>query len=258
MQATNVKLLLLGGTADARQLCQQLTALGFSVVYSVAGLVRRPKLEAEVLVGGFSQFGGLARYCTEQAITAIVDATHPYAQKMSDHAVQVSAQLSLPLWRFKRPNWPKLGNITGFQDWPSLIQALPKQGCVFLTAGQIPKDALANLQDQTPSQRQWLLRTAVAPSHDLLPNMSWIKAIGPFSVADEQSLFKQYSVKALVCKDSGGESTVAKLQVAQQLTLPVFMLLRPKLRALPIQALQFDQEQVMATIEHIQQYFKQR
>ena len=59
--------------------------------------------------------------------------------------------------------------------------------------------------------------------------MKWIKAIGPFSYKNELALMQKYKVDALLSKNSGGESTVAKLHAARELGITVFMLNRPVL-----------------------------
>jgi len=79
-------LLLLGGTADARQLATRLHRRSVVVIYSVAGLVRQPVVECRVVSGGFSQFGGLVEYIKAESVEAILDATHPYANAISEIA----------------------------------------------------------------------------------------------------------------------------------------------------------------------------
>ena len=72
-----------------------------TLTYSVAGLVRRPKLDCEIISGGFSQFGGLAAYCREQQVGLIIDATHPYAATMSTTAAKVASELGIAHLRFE-------------------------------------------------------------------------------------------------------------------------------------------------------------
>ena len=88
-----MRLLILGGTADGRQLAEILHRQGVPLIYSVAGLVRTPKVACEVVSGGFSQFGGLVEYSQQQGITAILDVTHPYAAKMSATAVSAAKRV---------------------------------------------------------------------------------------------------------------------------------------------------------------------
>ena len=75
-----MRLLILGGTADARHLASALhqTQPCLELIYSVAGLVRQPQVPATVVSGGFTQFGGLSAYCKQQNIDGIVNTTHPF------------------------------------------------------------------------------------------------------------------------------------------------------------------------------------
>ena len=75
--------LILGGTADARRVTQLLHEQGLPLLYSVAGLVRRPNVPAEVISGGFTQFGGLSAYIKSRNVVAIINATHPYTEKIT-------------------------------------------------------------------------------------------------------------------------------------------------------------------------------
>ena len=223
-----MKLLILGGTADARHLA---TALHQSqpcleLVYSVAGLVRQPQVPATVVSGGFSQFGGLSAYCNEQHITGIVNATHPFSTTMGNHATQTSSELGLDYWRFLRPQWQQQAG----DDWrlfntrADLFSALFSYQRTLLTIGQIGPEDLALLNQ---NQHIWL-RTAVQPGHELPAQVNWIKAIGPFDEASELALLKQHQIQVIASKNSGGSSTEAKLSAARTLKVPVFMLQRPE------------------------------
>ena len=224
--------LILGGTADARRMASHLYQKGLPLIYSVAGLVRRPDVACKVVSGGFRQFGGLENYIHQEQISAILDATHPYAQKMSQTAVETAQKMAIPCWQFQRPPWlPKTGdNWQEFTDWQALLPAIKNKKSVFFTAGQLGQEFLTALSvQQVGSGQKQLLRTALTPKHALLPTMSWIKAIGPFDLESERAILVAHKVDALVSKNSGGASTQAKLEVARELNIPVLMLTRPEL-----------------------------
>jgi precorrin-6A/cobalt-precorrin-6A reductase len=235
-----MKLLLLGGTADARRLAKRLQRDDIEIIYSVAGLVRMPDVECQVISGGFSQFGGLQTYIEQQNIDAVLDATHPYAEKMTANAWAVAQQLDLPYWRFHRAPWQaQVGdNWQMFAGWPQLLAALAEFKSVFLTAGQIGDVAVEVFAKYGEQGQKQLLRTAVQPKQQLPDSMSWIKAIGPFDLESELALMKERQVDVLVSKNSGGKATEAKLAAARRLGIPVMMLARPEL---PVGITIFDQ-----------------
>jgi len=239
-----VSLLILGGTADARHLATAAIEHNLPVIYSIAGLVRVPQLACNLVVGGFSQFGGLESYIKQKNVSAILDVTHPYAQIMSTKAASAAKATSIPYWRFHRPAWqvPHGETWQEFTDLSNLVNQLAQYPVVLFSIGQLPSELIAQLKEQETTtslmqnrneqkqlvQKQ-IVRTAAKAKFPLLPSMHWLKAIGPFTLQDELKLIEKYNIKALVTKNSGGESTKAKLQAAQQLAIPVFMQSRPEL-----------------------------
>jgi len=223
-----MKILVVGGTADGRYLATELDALGFDVIYSIAGLVRKATVPCPVVSGGFTQFGGLQQFITDNQLTHIVDATHPFAQTMSNKIVQVSQALSLPSLRFHRKPWLKTpaDNWVEVSEWPALIEKVAAHQSLFVTAGQITQTILAQLAGQA---KQVLLRTAMPVKITLPENVTWIKAIGPFELANEQQLIADYKIDAIISKNSGGEATYAKIQAAAAAQIPVYQLTRPVL-----------------------------
>ncbi|MDN5769643.1 MAG: precorrin-6A/cobalt-precorrin-6A reductase, partial [Microlunatus sp.] len=103
--------LILGGTAQARELAGALVAAGRPVVSSLAGRVRDPaRPDGEVRVGGFSSVNadgvaGLAAFLVEHRVAAMIDATHPFAVTISANAAAAAARTEIPWLRLQRPGW---------------------------------------------------------------------------------------------------------------------------------------------------------
>lgn len=223
-----MKILLLGGTQEAKIIARSLHDKGITVIYSIAGIVRQPDLPCEVISGGFSNRGGLAQFIQEHDVTGIVNATHPFAQKMTQTAEHIAQQTGLAYWRFRRADWQPIpeDQWQHFADWGSLIRHLTPYQSVFLTQGQLSEPMLAALiMHRKPSQR-FIHRTAIAPKHALRDWVEWVQGIGPFSLEDEVVLLKKHHVELVVSKHSGGELP-AKLLAARQLQIPVMLLDRP-------------------------------
>lgn len=244
-----MRLLILGGTADARHLTQAIheSCPNCELIYSVVGLVRLPTLPATVISGGFTQYGGLAAYCSNNQIDAVLNATHPFSSHMGNIANQTCTALGIHYWRFLRPQWQRQSGDDWhlFSERSALIQALSGYERIMLTLGQVSAAELVHL-----SECQIWLRTAVEPKFRLPNNVTWIKAIGPFAEADEKALLQQHQIQAIASKNSGGESTVAKLSAARSLNIPVLMLQRPAIAG-PVEE-DFDAlvEQVSQAAQH--------
>ncbi|WP_427890221.1 cobalt-precorrin-6A reductase [Kribbella sp. GL6] len=221
-----MRVLLLGGTGEARELARLLVADGIEVVTSLAGRTigaRRP--EGAVRVGGFGGVDGLVTWLQANPVDVVVDATHPFAAQMTANAAAASTQLDLPFLVLHRPGWTS-GDDWHWVDTPAAAaELLPELGSrVFLTIGRQGLDAFA-------STGLWTLARCVDPPE---PRPAWCELLlarGPFSVTDEVRLLMQHRIDVLVTKNSGGPATAAKLEAAQQLHLPVVVIRRPTLPA---------------------------
>ncbi len=218
--------LVLGGTSEARALAARLAGRpGLRVVSSLAGRVSNPSLPAgEVRVGGFGGAAGLAAYARAEGVGAVVDATHPFAETISAHAVEACAVAGLPLLRLARPGWtPGEGD-----DWHgagSLDEAaalLPRLGTrVFLTTG---RQGLASF---APVDLWFLIRCVDPPSGPLPARHEVLLARGPYYRGAERALMARFAIDVLVTKNSGGPLTAGKLDAARDLQIPVVMVSRP-------------------------------
>ncbi len=219
--------LVLGGTSEARELAAGLAGRpGLRVISSLAGRVRNPVLPAgEVRVGGFGGAAGLADWARAEGVDAVVDATHPFAETMSAHAVSACTQVGMPLLRLARPGWhPQEGD--DWHDAGSLADAaaiLPTLGTrVFLTTGRQGLPAFAALD------RLWFLIRCVDPPSGAMPaNREVLLARGPYAREAEHALMRRFAINVLVTKDSGGLLTAGKLAAARDLGIPVVMVRRP-------------------------------
>ena len=80
-------ILVLGGTAEARELAVLLQDAGLEFCSSLAGRVARPRLPVgRVRVGGFGGVEGLRDHLRAAEVRAVVDATHPFASGISSNA----------------------------------------------------------------------------------------------------------------------------------------------------------------------------
>lgn len=219
--------LVLGGTSEARALAADLAGRpGLRVISSLAGRVRDPALPVgQVRIGGFGGARGMADWARAEGVGAVVDATHPFADTISAHAVEACARARLPLLRLLRPGWQAQPG----DDWHhagSLAEAaslLPALGArVFLTTGRQGLAAFAALD------RLWFLIRCVDPPHGPMPaHHEVLLARGPYAREPERALMRHFAIGVLVTKDSGGPMTAGKLAAARDLGLPVVMIRRP-------------------------------
>lgn len=220
------RVLLLGGTAEARTLAADLVAAGVPVTSSLAGRVSRPRLpEGEVRVGGFGGSEGLARWLREHGVAAVVDATHPFAERISASAIEGCKHAGVPLLRLERPGWRERrgDHWEWVEDLDQAAAAVPRLGSrVLLTTGRQGLAAFAGVSDAW-----FLVRCVDPPESPLPPRHRVLLDRGPYSFERELALIDEHRLDLVVTKDSGGAYTRAKLDAARARGLPVIVVRRP-------------------------------
>ena len=226
------RVLILGGTGDAAQLVAHASALpGLEVITSFAGRVRQPVTPAgRVRMGGFGGTAGLIHYIREHQVDLLIDATHPFAAHMSQHAADAALACGVPHLMLVRPAWdPVEGDRwLSVESMAAAVERLPEVARrVFLTIGRQELAAFASLQDLW-----FLMRMIDPPVPDTpVPPGTLVLARGPFALDDERQLLQTYAIEAIVSKNSGGDATYAKIIAARERGLPVVMIQRRPLPA---------------------------
>lgn len=232
-----MKLLVLAGTEDGRELADVLRRRGHDILVSTLtsygadlaqeqGLqVRSGAIDAQTLKA-LIESGGFA---------ALVDATHPYAIRVKEMAKLVCEELEIPYLRWQRSSLDLEPNP--LIHWAETISAAGLIASelghhILLTTGSnaLPEwVSLPTLQDKK-------LYIRVLPTSEVLarcerlgfkPNQI-IAAQGPFSQEWDEAMFKQLRIDVVVTKESGKVGgTLEKVQACQRLNLPLVILKRP-------------------------------
>lgn len=221
------RILILGGTTEARRLAEQLAAAGtFDATVSLAGRTSDPKaLPLPSRIGGFGGTDGLIDYLAKERIDLLVDATHPFATQISQNAATAAERSGVPLFALRRPAWEAVEG----DRW---IRVDRTEGAVGALAGRPRRIFLA-------IGRQEAFRFSAAPQHSYLvrsvdpvdPPLAvhdcrYILASGPFAEIDEQELLRSERIDVVVTKNSGGGATYGKIAAARALGIEVIMIER--------------------------------
>lgn len=225
------RLLLLGGTTEASRLAAALAGAQIPALFSYAGRTETPLAQPlPMRVGGFGGVTGLTAFLRAEAITHVIDATHPFAAQMSRNAIAACAEAGVPLCAFERAPWAAQpgDRWTHVPDIAAAVAALPEaRARVFLAIGKQHLDAFA-----ARPQHHYLLRLVDPPQAPLpLPRAEAVIARGPFDAAGDEALMRAHAITHVVAKNAGGAGAAAKLTAARTLGLPVILIDRPALPA---------------------------
>ena len=220
-----MKILILGGTTEARELADRLVALGHQVTTSLAGRTQRPAIPAgDLRVGKFGGIPGLVGYLRAVGVDRLVDATHPYAGLISINAVAASQQSGVPLVRFMRPAWiePAGAGWKQVDNIEATAAALPSGATALVTTGHEGIETLLARDDC-----RFVVRVIEEPEIAMPRHARLILSRPPYGIEDEMALFRREGITHLVTKNSGGAATAAKLEAAREVGAQVVMIARP-------------------------------
>ena len=219
-------ILILSGTGEGREIAATLHQNGVSLIASLAGATRNPSDQAvQTRIGGFGGASGFETYLKEHEITAVLDATHPFARDISQRSHKICTVLNIPYCLFARPAWVATERDlwTSLADETDAAVHIKPSSTVFLATGRKTLNKFENL-----SNCRLICRQIDPPDGPFpFPNGEFLIGRPPFSTADEIALFRKLEVDWLVVKNAGGTASFSKLEAARELGLHVGMIERP-------------------------------
>lgn len=224
---SRAQVLLLAGTAEAAEIAACLAAMpGVDAVASLAGATRAPReLGLPTRRGGFGGGDAFAAYLQDRGIGIVVDATHPFAARMTQRTAAICRAQGVKYLLVQRPPWrPEPGDTwVPVADAAAAAARIPAGATVFLATGRQTLAQFSGLRDC-----RVLCRVIDPPTVEFpFENGRFVVGRPPFSVQDERDFLRSEGVDWIVAKNAGGTRSRAKLIAARQLGLPVAMLDRP-------------------------------
>jgi len=221
------RILILGGTSGARLLAAALAARDdCDVMLSLAGRTEKPAVQpVPVRIGGFGGAAALADFLTAGGYHLLIDATHPFAERISANAAFAAEVTGIAAIALRRPEWQREAGDRWreVQSIPAAIEALgPSPRHVFLATGRQG----AHHAEAAP-QHHYLVRSVDPVEPPLaLDHVDYLLDRGPFTLEGECDLLRQHHIDIIVAKNSGGAATYAKIEAARLLGIEVLMVAR--------------------------------
>jgi precorrin-6A/cobalt-precorrin-6A reductase len=236
--AARPTILLLSGTSEGPVLAQALAAAGYNVRTTVTREEARDNLFRDVLdhvtveTRGFTA-DSLADFLQRKEADLVLDATHPFAVRITQLAHEVCKRLGVPYLRYERPDWtPPAGThlVDSFAEAAQLLPSLGKR--VLLTIGSKQLKHFAHLHGRLTLFAR-ILPSPLSLEQALREGFTAEKVMclrPPFSLEFNKAILCEYQIDVLVTKASGAEGgVVEKVTACNELDKPVIMIRRPTL-----------------------------
>ncbi|MDU0361452.1 cobalt-precorrin-6A reductase [Rhizobium sp. 25PS6] len=243
------RILILGGTSEARLLAEALAARDdCDVLLSLAGRTEKPAAQpVPVRIGGFGGAAALADFLKAGGYDLLIDATHPFAERISANAAFAAETSGIAAIALRRPEWQRVAGDRwrDVRSIPAAIEALgPSPRHVFLATGRQG----AHHAEAAP-QHHYLVRSVDPVEPQVaLDNVDYVLDRGPFTLEGERDLLRQHDIDVIVAKNSGGAATYAKIEAARLLGIEVMMVARA---SAPIVKAVDTVEAALAVIDHL-------
>ena len=233
-----LRVLVIAGTIDARQIVEQLLKYGVSVTATVTthlgGSLLKQYEGVDIREGGLT-LKEMMDLIHDINAGCVIDASHPFARDASLNSIEASKNMSIPYLRYERPQTQGLNEeVIRVKDFNEAVDKLKEfTGNIFLTIGSNKLLLFTGISDFEKRVFARVLPDSqvIAKCEELGLNANNILAIkGPFSVEMNVEMIKHCNASVVVTKDSGSAGgNEEKLHAAKKLGTPVIMIERPRI-----------------------------
>lgn len=232
------KLLIFSGTSDGRILAEKLADAGHEITVCVAteygGQVMPDNPAIKVHCGRMDE-AHMNSFMSYSGMDAVIDATHPYAKKVSENIRRVCQMKKYQYYRLVRDSFSHMvegDDIIFAEDALEAAKFVNTlDGNVFLSTGS--KELAVYTENITDKERVYVR---------VLPNIKVLEEInklglsgshiicmqGPFSEDLNYAMFQQINAKILVTKESGSAGGfMEKIAAARRAGMSIVLIRRP-------------------------------
>ena len=251
-------ILLLGGTTEARLLLAKLTEERVRVIFSTAYEFAGEFIDALAgenpmvkHIAGMLDKDAMVALIVSEKIALVVDATHPFATGVTENARAACEVAGIPYLRVGRAlagssDYENIMYVDSMEEAARIAERLAKKqvqsqsqvqsqglsATIFLATGSNRAGLFAELIDIS-TQRVYI---RVLPGGESVARCleagftseQIITGVGPFSVEDNERLWRSLGVAVVVTKESGREGGFPeKVEAAKRLGIALVVVERP-------------------------------
>jgi precorrin-6A/cobalt-precorrin-6A reductase len=224
---------VIGGTSESRSLAEALSQQGIPWLVTATTAGARglyQDLPGRVIITQFSQ-ASLGQFLQEHGIRVMVDASHPFAQQISQLAMQVTAQMGIPYLRYERPHVDLDPWVQRVPDWQGVLtdEVLVGRQVLLLVGVK----ALPLFRPWRERCQLWARVLPESVPQAVQAGILAERVIGmrlPLSFDQELQLWQQLPIEGAISKASGEAGGLRiKQAVARALGIPLWVIQRPPL-----------------------------
>ncbi|MDC9588165.1 cobalt-precorrin-6A reductase [Xenorhabdus sp. XENO-10] len=228
---------IFGGTSDARQICVMMDIAGIDYCLSVAtptGAQQAMGIRGEIVIGRM-EAEGMIEYLQNQGVRMVIDASHPYAERLSQNIVSACQTLGVPLIRYLRPSdidaveHPLIHKVATIEQACEVAANLGTR--ILLTTGSKQlADYVTYLKGKTVLARVLPTTEVLAMCESCGLSVDQIFALkGPFSADFNRAFYQFCQAEVVITKESGEQGGFKeKIEPCLSLSLPCIVLCRPR------------------------------
>ncbi len=253
-QEYKMKVLVMAGTSDAREIIKCLSRASVSVMATATtrhGTDLALNSGADKILEGRFDSGQLVKIMKDNNVQYLIDATHPFASLATKNAIDASENSEVDYIRFERPpseipDSQLLYKCSSFEEATHKILDIKKgkkedpldsqvQGKILHLAGV---NTLHYLTERISSHQivARVLPSVYSVKKCLkmgIPHINIVAMEGVFSKEFNEILMKEYQINLVLTKESGDSGGfISKIEAALNLEIPVVIVMRPEIEEL--------------------------
>jgi precorrin-6x reductase len=227
-------ILIFSGIKDGREIASILAKEGCETVLSTLtehGVAMVDEMDNLETIFGEMDVEKIEGYIKKKNISAVVDATHPYAEIISKNIERACSDSKTKLFKYIREEIPLDDRVNVYKSIDDLCKNIKAtEGNILLTTGS---RKLEEYTKYLPVERLYVRVLPIKKSMEKVWQEGFksshiIAMQGPFSEEFNKEVYKQCDIKHIVLKNSGPNGgTRQKIESALEANIEIHLLDRP-------------------------------